>query len=96
MVNRDKIIFKLKNDTTVEDLELFFYSKCHNKQLLLDVSESTNLSSNTISFILEKKDRIFLLNPTERILVILKLLAVEKIIKIENKSIETNKNSDTI
>jgi hypothetical protein len=92
MDNTEQIIFKLKNDTTVKDIESFFYSKCHRKQLFLDVSESANLSSSTISFILEKKDRIFLLNPTDRILVVLRLLAIDKIIKI----IETNKISGTI
>ena len=84
MSNKEKLIFKLNETTTVKDIELFFYSKCHNKQLLLDVSKNASLSSSIISFVLEKKDKIFLLNPTERILVILKLLAVEKIIKIVN------------
>lgn len=80
------VLLKLNPSMSHRDIERFFYSKCHNKVLVLDVSDVSIISSNVIGLILENKERIWITNPSDRIIILLKMLSVLSLIKIEKQS----------
>lgn len=91
-----KVILKLNSSISVQEIETTFNTKCQKKILLLDASNITFLKSEIISLLLNNKQRIWLLNPSHRIVTVLKMAAVYSLIKIEILTLETIRGYDTI